>query len=180
MFAAIGDAQDELARRGSAITRIDFTGHSLGGGQAQYFAYDAQSRLADLNIQGVQIGLATFNAFGSVEGIVPNATAPTTPPASPTPTSTTPSSRATATPIVSRIGALGHVGGNTHAYDVGPGYGSLLEAHDVLKFGGHVDFQSLPAATPTTSRSPSAAPSPPSSQPSSCPRTIPRPRPRLA
>lgn len=46
------------------LASVNFTGHSLGGGLAQYAAYEYANEL-----EPAPFSLTTFNAFGGVEGI---------------------------------------------------------------------------------------------------------------
>ena len=53
------------------LNRIHFTGQSLGGGLAQYAAYDFTRAMKDINptFSRADITLTTFNAFGGVRGL---------------------------------------------------------------------------------------------------------------
>lgn len=128
----------------SPYTRIDFIGHSLGGGLAQYAAYDfARSTSA-----GITTGLFTYNAFGGVAGIkamnngIYDATV---------------AGRIDAfnlwamgldnnADVVTRLVDDGHVGGNTRRVDVAAA--SPFEAHTSNNLAYIPSFSSLPAQTP--------------------------------
>ena len=56
-----------LNERGA--TEIDFTGRSLGGGLAQYAAYDYLKIAQENNITPADVSLATYNAFGGMAGL---------------------------------------------------------------------------------------------------------------
>jgi len=80
-FANLDLARDVWARQAPGVRdalqqlndagKIHFTGQSLGGGLAQYAAYDFARRLNAQDISPVgRISLTTFNSFGAVRGIM--------------------------------------------------------------------------------------------------------------